>query len=280
MFILNLPKKNRVNQNIMAEQFIKFEKQRNFEQLISHTFDFIKQEFKPIVKALLTFTGPFVLVTAFLMSMYQSSMSMSSQNVVNSSTLTIPENTFSATYFLLIISSVVSNTVLLITVYGYIKLYITKGKGNFEIEEIWKLIINKFSTIFLALIAMSFMIAIGIVTFIVPGVYLAIIFSLVLPIMVFEELTFNQAVIKSINLIKNYWGFSFAVIIVIYLITFFAGFVFSIPQLIISSNNSGSLQTINKLLIIFGTFFSTLLYALPYVTIAFHYFSQLKKKEE
>ena len=259
----------------MTEQYITFNKQRSFEQLISHTFDFVKQEFKTLVKALLTYAGPFVLVTAFLMAKYQSTLDL------NSNPLIISENTFSSIYFFLIISSVVSNTVLLLTVYGYIKLYITKGKDNFELEEIWQLIIKKFSLIFLALIAMSFIIAIGIVTFIVPGVYLAIIFSLVLPIMVFEEQTFNQAVIKSIHLIKNYWWFSFAVILVIYFITVFAGFVFSIPQSLVSPTNqvnSHSPEILNSLLIVFGAFFSTMLYALPYITIAFHYFSQLKKK--
>ena len=259
----------------MTEQHIKFKKQRDFEQLIASTYDFIKQEFKPLFKALLTYAGPFVLITAFLMVKYQASI----QTGVKSNPLAVTENTFSATYFFLIISSVVSNTMLMLTVYGYIKLYIEKGKDNFELEEIWQFATKKFSSLFLALIAMSFMIAIGIVAFVVPGVYLAITFSLVLPIMVFEDTDFNKSVIKSVNLIKNYWWFSFGLLIAIYLIAFFAGLIFSIPQLLISSNNQGNPQALNTLLNVFGAFFSVILYAIPYITTAFYYFNQIGKKE-
>ena len=258
----------------MTEQHIKFNKQRDFEQLIACTFDFVKQELKPLLKAILTYAGPFVLITAFLMVKYQASI----QIATKSNPLIITDNTFSTTYFLLVLSSVISNVVLTLTVYVYIKLYIKKGKDNFEIEEIWQLTIKKFSSILLALTVMGFMIAIGVVAFVVPGIYLAIILSMVLPIMIFEDQDFNKAVKYSINLIKDYWWFSFALLIVIYFISFIAGFVFSLPQLLVS-NNQGTPQTINTLLSVFGAFSSIILFALPNVTIAFYYFNLIEKRK-
>ena len=58
----------------MEKQTINFKQKRELNDLITHTFDFIKQEYKTLGKALLTYAGPFVLVTAFLGAMYQGSL--------------------------------------------------------------------------------------------------------------------------------------------------------------------------------------------------------------
>ena len=123
--------------------------------------------------------------------------------------------------------------------------------------------------------------AIGLFFFLVLGIYLAISFSLVPAIMILNENNFNDAIKKSMFLIKDYWWFSFGLLIIIYIITIFSGSVFLLPQLLISESKENIQEGTSSLVSIFtvfGTFFSTLMYALPYLTIGFHYFSQIEKK--
>ncbi len=252
---------------------MKFNKKRDFEQLIAGTFDFIKQEFKPLLKALLTYAGPLILITTLIFIKFYPVL----LDILNADPKTIGESNFSVIYFILLLSILASHSFLFLTVYAYIRLYIEKGKDNFEIEEIWQLIKNKFTSIFSAFLIITFIIIIGLIFFIIPGVYFAVLSSLVFPIIVFEEQTFGQAINKSIKLIKNYWLFTFALLIVIYIITLLAGIVFSLPKVIITSQTP---QITITLLNLFGGFFSTLLYAVPYITIVLHYFSQIENQNE
>ncbi|MBN1252089.1 MAG: hypothetical protein JXR51_11335 [Bacteroidales bacterium] len=272
----------------MENQYINFKRERDFNGLISNTFDFIKQEFKPLGKALLTYAGPFILITAFIAAMYQSSIYSSPKDFASSNIFDVYSKMFSGLYFLFIISSIISNTVLILTIYSYIKLYVTKGKGNFAEEEIKHLTFKNFVPVFFSLIVMSFMIAIGSILFIVPGIYLAISLSLVMGIMILEDKTFNEAMTRSMYLIKDYWWFTFGVLIVIYLIAVFSGAIFLLPQTImtmfytlnaINGTAQGSVSILFTVFTVIGTFFSTLLYSLPYVTLGFHFYSQVEIKE-
>jgi len=164
----------------MEKPAINFKQERDFNAIISHTFDFIKQEFKPLGIALLTYAGPFILITAFLAAMYQSGLYSDPDTFNNSNPLSVFQNIYSTKYFLFILGSIVSNVILMSVVYSYVLLYVTKGKDGFEQEDVWKLVIGNFVPVFFIIIALSFMIGIATLFFIVPGIYLAIIFSLVI----------------------------------------------------------------------------------------------------
>ncbi len=272
----------------MEKQAINFKQERDFNDLISHTFDFIKQEIKPLGKALLTYAGPFVLVTAFLGAMYQSSMYSNPSNFGGNSPLNILQNVYTTEYFLFILGSVISNVVLMSVVYSYVFLYVTKGKDGFSQEEISALVIKNFVPVLLMMIALSFMLTIGFILFIIPGIFLSIAFSLVIYAKFAEDLSFGDAMNRSMNLIKDYWWFSFGVLIVIYLIVSFSGSIFLIPQIVLSmfytiSMASGDFEGTSMfftIVSVIGTFASTLLYSVVYITITFHYYSQVEKKEK
>ncbi len=272
----------------MEKQPINFKQERDFNGLISHTFDFIKQEFKPLGKALLTYAGPFVLVTAFLAAMYQSDLYSDPDTFNNSNPLKMFENIYSPKYFFFILGSIVSNAILMLVVYNYVLLYVTKGKDGFEQEEIWKLVIQNFAPVFLMIIAISFMIGFGTLLFIIPGIYLAIAFSLVIFAKINENISFNEAMSRSMYLIKDSWWFTFGVLIVIYLIATFAGSIFLIPQMGLTMFYTFSLASGDfegpsmffTIVTVIGTFASTLIYSIIYITTAFLYYSQVEKKEK
>jgi len=93
---------------------------------------------------------------------------------------------------------------------------------------------------------------------------------------------------RSMYLIKDYWWFSFGVLIVIYLIAAFSGSIFLIPQMVLTffytfSLASGDFEGPSMfftIVTVIGTFASTLIYSIIYITISFLYYSQVEKKEK
>lgn len=272
----------------MEKQTINFKQERDFNGLISHTFDFVKQEYKSLGKALLTYAGPFVLITAFLAAMYQSGLYSNPDTFSASDPFALYRNIFSGKYLLLIIGSIVSNVILMSVVYSYILLYVKKGKDGFEQDEIWQMVLRNFVPAFFMLIAMSFLIGLGTIFLIVPGIYLAVIFSLVIYSTFAENISFSDAISRSTYLIKDYWWFSFGILIVIYLIAAFSGYIFLIPQTVLAffytiSMASGDFEGPSMfftIMTVVGTFASTLIYSVIYITIALLYYSQVEKKEK
>ena len=272
----------------MEQKTINFKKEKNFNDLISDTIDFIKQEYKALGKALLTYAGPFVLVSAFLGAMYQTDLYSTPGAFGGDNPMSMFQNIYSNKYFLFLLSGVISNVVIMSVVYSYVLLYISKGKDNFSQENISVMVLKNFASVLLMMVVLSFIIAFGFVFFIIPGLYFSIAFSLVIYAKIAEDISFGEAMSKSMYLIKNDWWFTFGVLIVIYIIAYFAGFIFLIPQMIYTSIYTISIATssfegssmIFTIVSVIGTFVSTLLYSIVYITIALLYYSQIEKKDK
>ena len=274
-----------LNQN---KQPVVFKKERDFSALISDTIEFVKQEYKTLGKALLTYAGPFILVTSFLAAMYQNELYSNPDLFDPNNPMAAFQGIFSTKYYMFLFSGIISNVVLNLVVFAYILLYISKGKGNFKQEDIWQIVGSHFAPVFFMLVAMSFMIGIGLFVFIVPGIYLMVVFSLAIFAHMNEEISFSKAINRSMYLIKDYWLYTLGVLIVIYLIAFVAGYVFLIPQSVMASAYTESILTGNfeepsavfTMLSVIGTFGSSLFYAIVYIIIPMHYFNLVRKKEK
>jgi len=274
-----------LNQN---KQPVVFKKERDFSALISDTIEFVKQEYKTLGKALLTYAGPFILVTSFLAAMYQNELYSNPDAFDPNNPMAAFQGIFSTKYYMFLFSGIISNVVLNLVVFAYILLYVNKGKDNFKQEDIWQIVGRHFAPVFFMLIAMSFMIGVGLFVFIVPGIYLMVVFSLAIFAHMNEELGFNNAISRSAFLIKNYWLYTLGVLIVIYLIAFAAGYIFLIPQVLMSSSYTEGIQAGNfekpsavfTMLSVIGTFGSSLIYAIIYITLPMHYYSLVQKREK
>src|SRR3989339_879216 len=114
----------------METKFLELRKIRDFGEILNATFIFLKQNYKPLFKALLTFAGPFILLSAIATGYYQS-------NALNATFFTFnPGMNSVLSYFedimlsllLLIVASALSYTMIITTVYSYMKLYALHGK--------------------------------------------------------------------------------------------------------------------------------------------------------
>ncbi len=267
---------------------INFKQERDFNALISDTFEFIRQEFKPLSKSLLTYAGPFILITAFLAAMYQSSIY---SNIGDPKEITDPlwgfKTMFGTKYLLYVLSAAISNVVLTLVIYSYIKLYVERGKDNFSPEDVWRTVGYYFLPVFFITIAIGFIIGFGFVLFIIPGIYFAIALIFTVYAKMAENLSFGDAMRRSMYLVKDNWWFTLGVILIIYFIASFSGSIFLLPQIIYTffiglSAAKGSFEGVSSVFLIIsaaGTFIATLFYSIIYITISFHYYSLVEQKD-
>ncbi len=260
---------------------------RDFGQLITDTFLFLKQERQLLLKVILTYVGPFVLVTAFAGAWMQTSMikSMDFTNITDPFGF-LRDVGFK--YLLYILATLVSTTMMMCTLYSYMYLYSQKGHNGFEQEEVWEMVKMKFFPTLGILLLVGIIVFFGALLCFVPGIYLAGAFTLVIASSIFENLSVGESMQRSMYLVKEDWWFSIGISFVMSLIAGFLGAIFVAPSSIMSmflmlnniqGESSETISIIYLILAAIGTFCASILYGIPHITMSMFYFSQVEKKE-
>ncbi|MDP2059903.1 MAG: hypothetical protein U1C58_09415 [Flavobacteriaceae bacterium] len=266
-----------------------FSKERNFEQLITATFQFIRQEYKPFLGIIIRITGPFLILMLIGLTGYLNSMNSFSSSLIDVDTSSPVQLIVSITLIVLFGGSayLLAHAAALF----YIESYIANS-GKVDPKEVQRKTFGSFFS-FLGLgIVSIFLIFFGIILCIIPGIYLAIPLSLVFSVLVFEKRDVIESVETSLKLIKDEWWNSFLFLLVIGILLGVAGSVFSIPaaiymfiKMFISSGsfNPSSLDSLGTDYIYLTM--NVLSYALQFflnlisiVATAFLYFSISEKK--
>lgn len=171
------------------------------------------------------------------------------------------------------------------TVYGYIKLYIEKGKDNFSLHDIWSEIKKHFFPVLGTSIVTGLIIIVGLALCFIPGIYLGVSLSLIYMALIFERKGFGNAFSRSFQLTGKKWWLTFGLVIVTYLMIYIISMIFSIPGMLLGLKplltNMGNPEQMDN--ISFSTGYYILnsltyllmyfLYVIPPFVMAFHYFS-------
>jgi len=268
---------------------IELRKVRDFGQLISDTLVFIKENFKPLFKAVGTICGFFIALTLVTYVLFDTTM-ISAVNTVKSFESNpngpIPFEPFGADYFLRIfflsISTILSYVGVYLTTFCYISLYCEKGNVPPSVEEVWAY----FKFYFFRMLGSGFLIAIIVgFSFLLCGfgIYLIPPCTLILPIIVLENTSFSYAWNRSFKLIKDHWWQTFGVIFVIGLIIGFVAFFLAVPgQILLFVQMMVSLKKAALPVTILSGVFKSLilfLYTVPATAYCLCYFSLEETKE-
>jgi hypothetical protein len=272
----------------MNQQQINFKQQRNFGQVLNATFGFIRQNIGKLGKALLFFAGPFILLQGIAQVYYQSNIG-SMTNVLRNFDLGAYFEKFFFFFSILMVTALLSNMVILLTIYGYTKLYIEKGKDGFSLEDIWKFILKNFFKILGATILGGLVIGIGTVMCIIPGIYLGVSLSLMTIVILFEDLSIGESFSRSFKLTHYHWWWIVLLFLVIYAIIYLVSMVFAVPQMIFtimyqfnSISGNESPDTIKYLMIAFtilSSIVTSLMAGIFYIALTFEYFNIVEQKE-
>jgi len=256
---------------------------RDFGQIINDSFTFLKENFKPLFKSLIIICGFFIVIGAVsTIFTYANMSSMFSLNVNSYDGFSQPVS--------YIISAVISTFVLIITqafvhltTLCYISVYIQKGNQTPTLPEVWGYFKYYFWRVLGSSILIFFVVIVAMMLCIIPGIYVAPIMYLVIPIIVIENSSFGRAFNESFRLAKNNWWLLFGVIFIMSLIVGISNSIASIPLSIFSMGGKFlSLKAFTlPLIIIFSVLYNVLLlaYVLPAIALCMCYFSFAEQKD-
>ena len=203
----------------MAQQKIQLRKIRDFGDNLSDTFQFIRQEFKPLLTAFIFIAGIFLLANAIVAGLYnQQALGIFSALVKG---VTYDESRYfsflSLTYFSLLLISLLTLSAMRTIIAVYMHYYDENGTSPTP-QQIWKGFARNILLIFIFSIIRFVVIIVGYIMCLAPGVYLTVVLMPFSFIIVNENASFGDAFNRCFDLIKENFWISLAIYLVAMLI--------------------------------------------------------------
>ncbi len=193
-----------------------FFKEREFGDFISTPITFLVQEFKLIFTGLLVFVAPFVLLETIVSHYYIKDIQTDIWAMLRNGGSN-PYNLYNGIFWLSLLVQLTKTTILLTFISLYVKLYVTSGKGNFSLSDLWEGIKKYFVKVFLANLLAWIMIVAGFILIVFPGIYIAVVMWIVVPVLIFEDESVGNTISRCFSVMKGNWWTSFGVFIVMYI---------------------------------------------------------------
>ena len=257
------------------QEKIELNRIREFGEIIDDSLQFFKQNWKPLLKSYFTICGFFWLASLLLGFFNQ----INTLHRIHDG-----QSAFTTTYFMYILFEYIDFIVITLTVLSFISLYKERGNEAPSVEEVWSFVKYYFFRAFGSYLVLSVCIVIGAVFCILPGIYLAIAFSLVLPIIIIENSTLSYAFNRCFQLIKNNWWFMLGAVLVSEIILGVALLAIIIPVMIIAFGatflTNVSMLTMYSYTTIIVSHLLQFAYMFPIIVVCMVYFSLVEQKDD
>ncbi len=275
-------------------QKINFYKTRNFSQKLNATIEFIRQNIKPLGKAILYILGPLAILNGLLFAQYINFVfgNMSPQDPVN------VQNPFAfitnPSYIGFIFLSMFSALLNFSVIFNFMKLYQNKYPEEIAVTEVLNVSWRNILPLFLISVLSAVFITSGFIAFIIPGIYLMIVLSLSLPILFFEGKGVFESISRSFRLIRGKWWSTFGLLFVASILMYAISMIFILPFYVFYFISIFSLMdqtgittdtsawwfqggmTLSVMFMILGSFAT---YSIPTVALSFQYFNLVERQE-
>jgi len=247
---------------------IDIRKQRSFSDVLNVTFQFIKQVFKPLAKALLFICGPVMLLVSVSTGTAQFKILFASLDPETLATNTEAFGEIAFAYVLIIIGSIALSGLGAAVIFGAVRLYEQEGPGAVTFEALWDVTKTTFwrmlgTVVFIAVLMFAIYIALLVPVVIVVGALVALVggagavlggiigifavlgivvlllgllvlFTLLLPIRMNEEVGVFAALGRCRALLKGQLWPSLGILLVVWIIYTALGTVLSLPPIIMA----------------------------------------------
>ena len=199
---------------------IEFQQVRNFGEVLTVTFDFVRENFKPLMKGWLYIVGPLALTNAFI-SIYSIDMSSSFSQF------------FSLLSLINLILGVLTYFLTYLITLGYLHLYLHKNLpvefndlGQFTKQNFWF-----FTGQYIVLIIITIT---GFVLLIIPGIYLIIVLSIAPIIRIMERRSVFASISRARQLMSGFWWQTFGLTVVLFIILLVFGGLLQAPSIVLT----------------------------------------------
>lgn len=273
------------------QQYIEFKKQRELGEILSDTFGFMRNQFKPFFGSILKIVGPYILVMLISLGFYYYFMGDMFSFAVETSNDFFSPIMMLLVGFIFFFSIIAAYVMAQATVLFYIESY-ANNKGVINFDEIRKNVYANFWNFIGLGLLVGISLVVGFIFCFIPGIYLYPILALSFSVMVFNKKAVSEAYGYSFTLIKDNWWITFATFLIIGIIVGVASYAFSIPTYIYMfvkmgtlagetdpvAASSGLFDPIYILLNVFSVAMQFLLNIITLVAGVFIYFNLNEKK--
>ncbi len=274
----------------MEQPQVQLKKIRDFGEVYNDAFSFIRQEFKPMGKAVLKYALPWMIVAAIL-GVIVNIKQQEITNGISSAGLTPSFSGIVDVYkylFLSIIINLIGMSALQCIVIGYIKLYAKTGQGNLASEDVWNEARQYILPVIFISILVFLLVFIGFMLCVIPGIFLGVSLFAILYAYIIEEKNFGDAFNRSIKLTGQNWWMTLGLIVVTVIILYIIQILLSIPAIILGFKSLFFNMTQQTDVVLSTGFyiansitalFSFVIYSMLIIIMAFHYYSLVEMKE-
>lgn len=215
----------------MSQKTIEFKKQRELGDIITDTFKFLRQNFKPLFKAIFKITGPVFVILLFAIGYY----SYLGMDILQNPFFGDNEDVDVEMYFIalfILFSSLLAFYVLLYgTVLNFIKSYI-RNSGVVDNTEVFQGVKNDFGSMLAIMIVSGIITIFGLLLCVLPGIYVWVPLSLAPAMLVFARTSIADSISYAFSLIKDNWWSTFFTLFVLTLLVYLIGMIFQFPMMI------------------------------------------------
>jgi|GEM_PF-4535610 len=263
-----------------SETPLEFNKTRSFRQIFSDTSLFLKEHFIPLGTALIVIAGPFLLLTALYNSTFL--IKILTTTPPDSQAALIPnlENLKSYVlynYIFIFITSIIVATI----VYEYVVLYIENGPAPVRLPILFNHLMHDFLHLLAAGFVSGVFVMFGMFLFIIPGIYASVMLAPIFMVILYEQLPVSDSFIRCFRLINGNWWNTFLMLLILIVLQSVLALILAIPQSIVSDHATAAMTSsgipanyqIWLLLTSVISSLSYLLYSIPMIAVAFHYFN-------
>lgn len=206
--------------------YIEFKKQRELGDIITVTFQFIRENYKNLFNHIYTFVGPFFILVIAAVGYYTYSVAGSPLEAITGAS-----GNFLISFPILAVSLLLFYAALYGTILHYIKSYIN-NHGRVEEFEVKKGVHKDFFNLFLLFVLTGILVIAGLILLILPGIYIMVPLALAGTILVFKDFSVTESISYSFTLVKDHWWMTFITLFVIWLLVYIIGLVFQVPLII------------------------------------------------
>lgn len=225
----------------MKKPYIELRKQSDFSGILTDTFGFIRNEFKPFMKAIFSIAGPALLVYMLSFGLYNYvvgdifNFSTYGDSSINSGSLLI---TLIAILFY-VVSGITTYVLLASSALFYIKFYI-QDKGTPNFEDVKSGVYKSFWSFFGMGLLKGITLGIAIILCFLPALYAMVPMAVVYSIYVFEpRRSATDAYGQSFNLVNIDFWTAFGSFLVLFILYYVLALVFSVPSTIYAMLGTG-----------------------------------------
>lgn len=216
---------------------------RGFSDSITVTFNFVKQEFKPLLKLLAVIVLPLIFVDLFLKSFMMRGM----LSLMVSGPLNQP---FAEKVGLFVITYLMALFVIYwvaLFVMSYVQVYTDRfsmlEQKQITPGEVWRVMSGNVGKVLGVSLLYFFIVMMGCVFFFIPGIYFAVAFVFAPLFVVFRGKSVSASLGASMNLVRGRWWSLLGYLLVLQMILGALSYVFNIPYMVVFFKSAFSRAT-------------------------------------